>query len=247
MQSATQQESIPTPASYPLVMKSVTLIAAAVLVSHASAQTIVQTQTIPTYTASGSHGVVFDKFDTMGGTRILNGVTVSFSFDKTGGSYAVDNDSAQSGNITFYHEIKARLTSTDVSLGTASTYLSALSEFTTFVGADDGDPQAEFNAGGSDYVLYTPASLLDNSHTANIAANQWAAYTGLNTFLITFQALQTFSVDGVGGLQSQTISSQVDSFVTVTYSYTTTVVPEPQTALLGSLGALALLRRRRRN
>jgi len=228
-------------------MKSALPIIVAALVSQVSAQTIVQSHTIPTYTASGSHGVVFDKFDTLGGSRILNGVTVSFNFDKIGGSYAIDNDSTQEGNITFYHEIKARLTSADVSLGTASTYLSAISEFTTFVGADDGDLQATFNPGGSDYVLYTPDNLLGNSHTANIASGQWAAYTGSDTFLITFQALQTFSTDGVGGLQSQTISSQVDSFITVTYSYTNVVVPEPQTALLGSIGAFAFLRRRRRN
>ena len=229
-------------------MKSAILtLTVAALVAHASAQTIVQTHTIPTYTASGSHGITFDKFDTLGGTRVLNGVTVTFSFDKTGGSYAVDNDSTQQGNITFYHELRARLTSADVSLGTASTYLSALSEYTTYVGADDGDPQAEFNAGGPDYALYMPDSLLGNEHTANIASGNWGAYTGLDTFLVTFQALQSFSVDGVGGLQSQTISSQVGALVTVTYSYTNVVVPEPQAALLGSIGALLLLKRRRRN
>lgn len=248
MQSATQRKAAPYRSIGPLNMKSVILIAAAACVSHASAQTIVQTHSIPIFTASGSYDVEFDKFDTLGGSRILTGVTVSFSFDKSGGSYAIDNDSAVSGTVTFLHEIKANLYSSDVSLGSAEDYLSALSRFTTGVLANDGDPDKEFNVGepGGDYFLYEPTGVLTKSHTATIGSEQWARYTGLDTFGVTFDAIQTFGVTGVGGLQSLTISSQVEGFVTVTYSYTD-VVPEPQTALLGSVGVLLLLKRRRRN
>jgi len=223
-------------------LKPLTMLA--FLTGISSGATIIQTKVITPYTASGNAIATFDKFDTQGGTRTLTGVTISFSFDKLGGSYAVDNDSAAFGSITFNHELKGRLTSSDVSVGTAGTYLAALSEFTTSVGTDDGDPQSQFDTGGPDYVVYNPADILGTTTTATIEGASWAAYTGTNTFNVNFQASQTFGVDGVGGLQSQTIASQVAPTVEVIYTYT--AVPEPASALLGGLGILTLLRRRRR-
>ncbi len=220
-----------------------TLTLSASLIGVCHGATIVQTKVITPYTASGTVSSTFDKFDTQGGNRTLTGVTISFSFDKLGGSYAVDNDSQDSGEITFYHELKGRLSSPNVMVGTTATYVSAISEFTTFVGADDGDPQSQFNVGGPDYVLYSPANILGTSSSATIASGNWAAYTGTGTFIVNFQALQTFAVDGVGGLQSQTIASQVAPTVQVTYTYT--AIPEFTSALLGGIGFLTLFRRRR--
>lgn len=244
---------LPIPSPPPNMKTPLALLAGAVLATHVSAQSIVESETlvqsllIPPFTASGSYLLTFDQFDTLGGTRTLTGVNVSFTFDKTGGSYAIDNDSTEAGTITFYHELRARLVSPDVHLGSASNYISALSEFSTSVGADNGDPQEEFNTDipGADYVVYTPSDLLDNAHTATITPTYWAGYTGGGTYDVTFQALQSFAADGVGGLQSQTISSVVSATVTVVYTYE--VVPEPQTALLGAVGMFALLNRRRRN
>lgn len=210
----------------------------------ASAATTVQTRTITPFTAGGTESVTFNQFDTLAGTRILNSVTLGFSFDKLGGSYAVDNDSVDSGTIIFTHELRGRLSSADVNVGTTGTFLSATSQFQSFVGADNGDPQDQFNVGGPDYVNYDPTDILGTGHNAAIAQSSWAAYTGTGTFAITFEATQMFGVSGVGGLQSQTIASTVAPDMTVTYNYTN-VVPEPSSALLGALGSLALLRRRR--
>ena len=46
-----------------------------------------QSQTITIYTASGTRSLTFNQFDTLGGTRVLTGVTVAYYFDKIGGSY----------------------------------------------------------------------------------------------------------------------------------------------------------------
>jgi hypothetical protein len=211
----------------------------------ASAATIFQSESAVAFTASGTRDFTFVKFDTMGGTRTLTSVTLSFSFDKTGGSYGVDNDSDVSGDITFTHNLAGRLSSADVSVGTAGTYVNALSEATFAIGADDGDADVTYNAepGDPDFKLYEPTSILATGHSATIASGSWGAYStsGAGTFAVRFQASQTFGVDGVGGLQSQTIASQATPTVTVTYNY----IPEPSAALLGGLGMLCLLRRRR--
>jgi len=218
-----------------------TLTLAVALTGVCSGASIVQTRNITPYTAGGTRTVNFDRFDTQGGTRTLTGVTLSFSFDKLGGSYAVDNDSTDSGSIIFDHELRGRLTSSDVTVGSAGTNISALSDFTTTIGANDGDPQGQFDVGTADYVIYSPADILGTTTSATIAPEFWAAYTGTNTFNVNFVAIQSFGTSGVGGLQSQTIASQVAPSVTVTYSF----IPEPTSALLGGLGLLGLLRRRR--
>ena len=207
-----------------------------------------QSQTIPTYTASGTRSLTFNQFDTLGGTRILTGVTVAYYFDKIGGSYAVDNDSLDTGVITFSHELKGRLSSPDVAMGGAGTYIAALSEFTTInpIAANTGDPEAQFDIGGTDYVLFQPADILATGQTAAIGAAFWGPYTGSGTFVVNFQALQSFAVDGVGGLQSQTIASQVSPTVQVIYSYEpAAVIPEPAATVLIGLGMLGLMARRR--
>jgi len=208
--------------------------------------TIVQTATFDSFIASGTRPATFNRFDTVGGTREITGVNVSFFFDKTGGSYAIDNDSVLGGEITFSHNLRGRLvpgSGSGVSVGTAANYVNAESVFTTEVEGDDGDPDEQFNVGGPDYVIYFPDPILNTGHSATILPAFRAAYTAPSpsTFVIIFQANQLFGVDGVGGLQSQTISSMAKPTIIVTYSY----IPEPSTALLGGLGLLALLRRRR--
>ncbi len=77
----------------------------------ASAATIIQTRTITPFTAGGTETVTFNRFDTLAGSRVLSSVPLGFSFDKLGGSYAVDNDSTDSGRINFTHELRGRLSS----------------------------------------------------------------------------------------------------------------------------------------
>jgi hypothetical protein len=230
----------------PPTMKLVpTLLLITAMTGVASAASIVQTNTITPYTAGGTRTATFDQFDTLGGTRVLTGITVEFSFDKVGGSYSIDNDSTESGAVVFNHLLRGRLTSSDVSVGTNGTFVDALSEFETTVGADDLDEQNVFNTGGPDYILYAPTDIFGIGNSSSITSPNWAAYTGTGNFDINFVASQLFSVDGVGGLQSLTIASTVAPTVIVTYNYTT-VVPEPTSILMGSLGALVLLGRKRR-
>ncbi len=222
------------------------LIALLALSGAVHGQTLTQSLTLPTYTASGTSTAAFQQFDTLGGTRALTGVTVSFSFDKTGGEYQVDNDSPVGGAITFYHELRGRLESTDVNIGANGTYRSALSEFDTAVGPNNGDPEGQFDAepGGTDYYIFHPTPILGTGNSSAISSTYWAAYTGTGTFDITFRASQIFGVDGIGGLQSQTIASMVTPTITVTYDYA--MVPEPVSASLLGIAGIAFAARRRR-
>lgn len=186
----------------------------------------------------------FNQFDTLGNTRTLTGVTISFYFDTTGGSFAVDNDSEEVGFVSFSREIMGKLTSSSVEVGTAGTYFSAQSGFTSAIGADDGDPQDQFDVGGPDYVQYIPENITGTGNAAAISSGFWGGYTGSGSFNVSFLSSQSFSVSGIGGLQSLSIASKISPTVAVTYTYSVTV-PEPTTALLGGIGLLSLMRRRR--
>ncbi len=109
------------------------LLFSVILGNIASASTLLQTRTITPYTPGGTRTMSFNQFDTLGNTRTLTGVTISFYFDTTGGSFAVDNDSEEVGFVSFSREIMGKLTSSSVEVGTASTYFSAQSGFTSAI------------------------------------------------------------------------------------------------------------------
>jgi len=229
---------------------SLIVLAAASLTGLSQAATIVQTETFA-FVPNGSQVLTFDQFDSNSGLFTLQSVTISITLNKTGGSLQVDNDSATAGTINLTHQIQASLAS---SLGATSLLnttfqtigaTSALTATNTVtgqpIGVTSGDPTNEFNnTASSDFFALNPSDAsASDSGTVNDLFE--SSYVGTGTFTNTITASQLVNVSGLGGLQQAFTVSGVSGSVTITYSY----IPEPSTALLGALGVLGLLRRRR--
>lgn len=226
------------------------LLLAAALTGVSSAATLIQTQSFA-FLPDGSQDLTYNKFDTSLGT--LTSVTVSVLLNKSGGQFEVDNDSTESGFITLHHNVVGSLSVVsggvslvrdDLSTIGASGALTATSSMAPQeVLGTTGDDTETFDATGlGDYVRFNPlnASATDSG---TIAAMAQAAFEGPGTFVLGAHALQSVNVTGLGGLQQAITVANVSGEVTVTYHYEP--IPEPASALLGGLGFLALLRRRR--
>ncbi|MEY4570510.1 MAG: hypothetical protein RLZZ398_1949 [Verrucomicrobiota bacterium] len=221
-----------------------TLLLLASLGGVASAASITQVKTfsfVPTDTAA----LTFDKFDTLGGTLTLTSITITTNVLKTGGQLSIDNDSLDpaSGNIS--QSVTITLTSsnvslTDVSLNPIGVNITATSTASISVGADDGDG-ANFQAGGPDYATSGVFANVTATNSANVNSGAWGGYSGTGTYVITANGSQGFNTSAFGGAALSITPATAGSNVTVTYNY----IPEPASALLGGLGLLTLLRRRR--
>ena len=90
-----------------MAKKFLTFFAAIIVVTAAPAFTAKVPQT---HTFSGTpdtNGVLaFDKFDTHGGTWILNSIQVTLNLNTSGGRLKLDNDSEQSASGTFEYREK---------------------------------------------------------------------------------------------------------------------------------------------
>lgn len=226
------------------------LLLSAVLIGAAPAATLIQTQSFA-FLPDGSQDLTYNKFDTSLGT--LTSVSVTISLTKTGGQFEVDNDSTESGFITLHHNVVGSLSVVSggvslvrddlTSIGASGTLTASSSMSPQEVTGTSGDDTDTFDATGlSDYVRFNPlhASATDSGTIASLAQ---AAFQGPGTFVLGANALQSVNVTGLGGLQQAITVSDVSGEVTVTYHYD--AIPEPASALLGGLGFLALLRRRR--
>jgi hypothetical protein len=171
--------------------------------------------------------------------------------NKTGGSFQIDNDSATAGTIDLTHSVTGSLSSTVsllntslVAIGTSGSLTASSSLTGQSIAATTGDSVSTFNSTGlGDNVVFNPENSSD-SDTGTISSFVQAQYEGTGTYTTTVNALQTVGVTGVSGLQQAFTVSSLSGDVVVTYNYTA-VVPEPASALLGGLGFLAILRRRR--
>lgn len=216
-----------------------------------SAATLVQTQNYA-FVPNGSQTMSFNKFNPDFGT--LNSVTVTVLLNKTGGRFEVDNDSESSGTITLTHAVSGSLTANGVvllrddfsSIGSTGTLNATNTLSNQNVSATTGDATTTFNSTGlGDYVLFEPTSS-SATDTGSIGNLFISSYLGTGTFTTTLNATQAVSAFGLGGLQQAFTVSNISGNVTVTYNYTPLVpVPEPESALLGCIGTLFLLRRRR--
>lgn len=210
----------------------------------ASASVVTQTKTF-SYVPADTATLTFDKFDPSLGT--LNSITVTTAVTKSGGSLYVDNDSATpaSGNIS--QSVTIFLNSIDVDLlastgGFIGQNVNAISTYAASVGPDDGDG-AGVQPGGIDYdgTSFAPTST---SVTQTVRALVMSEYVGAGlTYDIDAIGSQGFDAAGFGGAAIQITPATATGGVTIIYDFTP--IPEPGSALLGGLGALALLRRRR--
>lgn len=231
-------------------MKSRILLLALASTGLASAASIVQTKTF-SFVPSDTRTLTFHEFNTVGGTLILDSVTVLITYTKTGGSLTVDNDSGSTGTIGMTHTILAAL---DVgvfdmskvgggSLATSGTALKAISSISGVnIGVTSGDPTDQFNATlSTDYYAYNASEV---TKTVTGSLSDKAQFEGGSTFDWIFSADQTSTITGLSGVNYALVNSSVAGNVTITYNYSS--IPETSAAALGGLGILTLLRRRRR-
>jgi hypothetical protein len=229
------------------------MLIVSLLALPATGATIIQTESFG-FNPNQTVNLDFSKFDTTLGT--LDSVFITVNFTKTGGKYEVDNDSMSSGTVDLTHSVSGLLQSGDVSLrkaGVGVVYVGqsgSLQAINTLsnqsVGITTGDDIEAFNSTGlGDNVVYFPG----NSNATDSGFIRTADITdyesvGAGTFSLDFTGTQNVNVTGLGGLQQSFTVSSIAGDVTVTYNYTE-AIPEPEAALLGGLGFLALLKRRR--
>lgn len=96
--------------------------------------------------------------------------------------------------------------------------------------------------GGTSGKTYPALAGDDLEMSMTTAPVDLALFTGPGNIMLPVMATGASSGSGAGNLLLQ-FSTSASSDVTVTYEYT--VIPEPATALLISLGAMGLFRRRR--
>jgi hypothetical protein len=207
----------------------------------ASAATIVQVETYA-FVPAGSQTLVFDKFDTLGGTRTLLSVTIEHTMTKKGGSLFVDNDSSVGGTGTIAQTttiiLSGRPMIDDNGDDLSSKSLTATTTYAATVGADDGDG-AGYQASGVDADGITFADSTVTS-SGEVGSAYLSSYTGTNTFTLTASGTQGVDVSSISGVAGSFSPASTEGFVTITYTY----VPEPDTTLLGGIGVLLLIRRR---
>lgn len=234
---------------------SLCCLALAFLPGLASAQLV---QTIPfSFVPNGSVDLSFDKFDTLGGTRELESVVISVSYEKTGGNTAVDNDSDLGGAITISHIVTGQLSAVDNEVRmldsslqpiAGSGDLRAVSTVSTSVGPTTGDDTSSFNETNlGDYASFSPSPTSVSAFgSVNPLFHSDYTVTGSDSaFVLRFAADQSATSDGVSGLQQVFTVSDVAGFVSVTYNYA--AVPEvSSSALLAGLAVMGLTVRRRR-
>lgn len=224
---------------------SATLLAGVLMVGSTHAASVIETEAFD-FTPAGSPALNFNKFDTTLGT--LTNVTISWSLTKVGGSLFVDNDSAEAGSGVITQTVTISLASTGVTLSNGVSLVgqgvSATSSYTATVGADDGDGSG-VQPGGIDYDGTTFTNEGPVTGNDNITSGFWSQYSGTGeNFNINVSGTQGIDVSAISGVAGSFTPADATGSVTVTYTYD--AVPEPSAALLGGLGILGLLIRRRR-
>jgi MYXO-CTERM domain-containing protein len=214
------------------------LLIGATLVTGATAATVVLPDVTKSVTSSGTQ-YSFAKFDQRLGT--LNSVTLTIVSSVDSGSFSVTNNAATAARVKL--PVDRFFVVDDLTGGTDLSYDSGSVDLVTSpatTGAGDSLASGETKT----YTL-TDKSLIggtaqDFDLTSALTSYQDA--TGADT--VSFTASNAANATVTGGNFSLNADTVANS-TTLRMTYTYTAVPEPSVAMLGGLGGLALLRRRR--
>lgn len=200
----------------------------ALVAAAGSAQAAVQTDSFsfgPSLVPySGSD--VLDKFDTVGGTRVLTAMKLTFS----GSLSATVSVTALSGPQT-------------VTVGVVGSASSTDGLFTLPLSFSDNWTSPTLNTG--DVHNYGTLSVTDTA-VNNVPSLFWPLYTAASpgdTFGVNFSGNGLFGIQGGGNATIDVTNFGGSGTVTVEYTYD--VVPTPGAFALMGLGGIAALRRRR--
>jgi hypothetical protein len=225
-------------------MKARILLLALTSTGFASAASIIQSQNY-SFVPTNSITFTFNKFDAATyGT--LTSIVITTEVTKSAGSLFVDNESSEPATGDISQSVTINLNSVDVDLlaspsGFIGTNVNAISTYAAFTGPDDGDGPL-LQPGGVDYdgTFFGPTTT---TLVQTVRALVMPEYIGTGTYDIDVNATQGFDASAFGGAAIGITPANAAGSVTVEYIYTP--IPEPASALLGGLGCLALLRRRR--
>lgn len=125
---------------------------------------------------------------------------------------------------------------------------SATTAWNTNIGAQNGNSW-DGNSGGTTYNLFDGLNLIDSgAPDPNLgSANEAVSFTGSGNYSETID-LSGYTISDLGNYKWLLLGFGADATTNNTSTISNlslTVVPEPSAALLGGLGMLALLRRRR--
>ena len=220
------------------------LVAVALAAGPAIGATITQVETF-SGTPDLTRTLTFDEFDDLGGTLTLTSIQVSVSLSAIGGQLILDNDGESSASGSFDFGAKGDISSTDVSLLDAG-LLPVTSEVQAghnqafSLDPNTGDGPSDFDPTAPDGLQYNGGTETD-SDSGLISGTVFNQYIGTGTYDIDVDVTQWQDFGGVSGIEWAVTPVSASGEVTVIYNY----IPEPATLGLLSLGALALLRRRR--
>lgn len=208
------------------------LAAGLTLTGMASALQISDTQNYSLPVPTSGASVAVSQFDDLGGTRILNWITLELN-STIGANTTGENDSTSAGSLTM--NLSGNASADLFTLSTAT--IVNTSAGPQSVGATDG-----ITGSGPDFFNFGTVSGSDLDSDTILSG--FAPFIGTGTINVTINANGGFNISGVSNSTLQVANFSADGTVKVIYDYTQ--VPEPTTLSLLSLGGLALLRRRRR-
>lgn len=225
-------------------IQNILLIAASSVGAASAATTIPQVKPF-SFVPDATVPLVFNQFDPSLGT--LTRIKITTNVTKFGGSAELDNDSANPAAGTISQQVSINLSSTQVSLQDASmapigSGITAVTSIAPNLAGDDGDGPG-IQTGGGDY-LFSGFDSISTSQEGDVSPTLFGAYQGTGTFQINARGDAGSSSTLNSGVAILILPANVSGDVTIVYTYD--AVPEPTTAVLGAVGALALLRRRRR-
>jgi hypothetical protein len=232
---------------------SIFIVALLITVPSALASTATQTKSfsgIPNMTGS----LTFNQSGYYGGTLTLQSIMVSMTLQTTSARLLLDNDSSESASGTFEFGAAGSISSDDVALldssfqpipGQVNAYHSQ--EFN--LAPDNGDGLGNYDSTGPDGLFYD-AGVETDSKSGFAGSDVWNAgntgFLGTGTFDLSYSITQWFNYNGTGGIEYAFSPASVNGDITVSYTYADPI-PEPATISLLTIGALALLKRKRKS
>jgi hypothetical protein len=189
----------------------------------------------PTSIGSPLFSVTLPKFNPALGT--LTKVTLTLDGQTSGSTLEFDNEAGVGGTVGL--QVGTTITATSAFLS-ALVATPAQSTSGSVIGDDDGAPDFV----GADALVLTGGSGSDSDFNSSTSAPVLASVTGPGTINVDLSN-SIFTSTNTSGIFGPSIPTAGNFSGTVTVEYEYNLVPEPSSALLGGLGLLALMRRRR--